>query len=177
MRTALGAELGGTLGRVGVGELGGPQERDDLARGGAGDPGDQVQVVARLLQQPGHVRPAGVAPHVAVGVVPERHVLRLLDGHDLADRARRHQPVQLGEQVGVPVHVADAQGDPFGVGRRNDPLAVLDVERHGLLEQHVVAGLDRGERGVDVVAVARRDEGKVRKLRPLEQVLPRDDDS
>ena len=172
MWAALDAVLRRALGRVRRGQLGRAQERRDRLGGRAGHPCQQVQVVARLLQQPRHGAAPGVAADVGVGVVPERDVLGQLDRHDVTQFARADQPAERGEQVGVAVDVAHRHGALRRPGRGDDAHAVGLVERHRLLQQHVVAGLERGQRRFHVVGVAGGDDGVVGHPGLREQLLP-----
>jgi hypothetical protein len=90
-------------------------------------------------------------------VVPD-HVVDAGEA-DLAEPLQR--PLRLGERAGVAAHVADLDDRAGRIGGRDDRVALARPEAHRLLDQHVLSGRDRRERGVRVVRVGIGDEHHV----------------
>ena len=104
--------------------------------------------------------------------MPEGDVLRELDRGHVAQLARRYDLAERGEQVGMPEHVAHRNGAIGCLGRLHDAYAVGLLQRHRLLEQHVVAGVEREQRRFDVVCVAGGDDGVVGEPPLGEELVP-----
>ncbi len=133
-----------------------------------------VEVVTALGQQAGagRVRPAPVAAHVRVGVMPPADRLQVLHADDLAQPAGGHDPHHRLGVGRVPHHVADRQDDP-GLLHGPDRLDALGPGgRDRLLQQHVVAKLGEAGRRDGVLAVRRGHEDRVGQPRPPGQLPP-----
>ena len=73
---------------------------------------------------------------------------------------------------GVAQHVPDLQDAPTRLGGLDQGGALLGTQRHRLLQQHVVAGAQGGQRGLRVQVVRRRHDGGRRAPRRGEQLGP-----
>ena len=142
-------------------------ERGHPARQRAGEPGEDVQVVAALLQQVAAGELAEPAP-VTVEKRPLRRaqVLVRLDTHQAAQVAALEAPLQLAVERRVAQHEADDQMAFGGARRVPDRLAVGHGGGHRLLAEHVLAVLEGGDRGLPVGMVGRAHQHQVHVVAP-----------
>ena len=104
--------------------------------------------------------------------MPLRDVLLQIEVHQLADPAAAHDRVDLLVEGRVAEHVADLEQVARGLGRLDHADALRRRRRDRLLEQHVVAALEGGERRLDVEGVAGGDDRDVGEARPGETLGP-----
>jgi hypothetical protein len=71
------------------------------------------------------------------------------------------QCLGLGQRRGVAAHVADLDDRARALGGGNHLVAFARAQAHRLLDQHVLAVRDRGERGVGVERVGIADQHRV----------------
>jgi hypothetical protein len=104
--------------------------------------------------------------------MPEDHVFAVLDGDDIAQAAGGQHLVQLGEEGRVAQHVADLHQPAGALGRLDQRNGVGQAVGHGLLQQHIVAGLERRQRRGHVQLVLGHIETCVGQLSGGHQLLP-----
>jgi hypothetical protein len=68
--------------------------------------------------------------------------------------------------------VADLQHAPGAFRRLDHPQAIHRIRGDGLLQQHVIAPVDRSEGGLDVERVAGGDDRRLREAGPIQRLLP-----
>ena len=145
---------GGVLGaRLPVVAHGGPQRGHvrDLARDGAGQQAQQVEVVWPLVEQHAPAREVRVAPPAA------GHVLAAQIADAVRPHGGRRPQVARGEhgpraqhRLHEPHLLVHRQHEPRPTRRRDHPPAVLERGGDGLLRQHVLAGRDGAQRHAGV---------------------------
>ena len=139
-----------------------PAERRHAARQRAGEPGEDVEVVAALLQQVA----AGELAEAAPVAVKERalrraQVLVRLDAHHPAQVAAVDARLDAAVERRVAQHEADEQVAVGGARRVPDRLTVGHRGGHRLLAEHVLAVLEGGHRRLAVGVVRRTHKHQV----------------
>ena len=133
-----------------------PAERRHPARQRAGQPGEDIKVVAALFQQVAAGEFAKAAP-VAVKECPlgGTQVLVRLDAHYPAQVAAIYARLDPQVERCVAQHEADEQVAVGGACRVPDRLTVGHRGRHRLLAEYVLAMLESGHRGLAMGVVGR----------------------
>ena len=173
MGTAIGAALRGA-GRCVLGAIMEQRAKGAQPLHRPQVPEQDVEVVAALGQDhgAGETAAAPLASHVGVGHVPEAHVFSMLHGDDIAQAAGGDDVVKRGEEGSVAENVAEHQDAPGPLRGLHQAHAILHRGSHRLFQQHIVAGLQRGDGGADVQVIQRADEGGIGHLPLGQQVLP-----
>ncbi len=104
--------------------------------------------------------------------MPEADRLEVLDVDDLAGRAGLQQPPDEPRVRRVAEHVRDGGDDPRALARLRDRHALRLARRERLLDQQRVALLRQRDRGLQVVAVERRDHRRVGDPARLRRLAP-----
>ena len=126
-----------------------------------GEPMDHVDVVRALLEQErGGVLP-GCMPVVVVEIAAEADEVAHPHRFDLADGARFDDFLHHAEDVHVAHVEADHQPRARCVPGVQDAVAAVDGDRHRLLAEDVLAGLQRGDRVLLMAVVGRGDGDRV----------------
>jgi hypothetical protein len=80
--------------------------------------------------------------------------------------------VQRAKEWRVPEHVRDLQASGRGLRGGDDAQAALERGRERLLDEHVVAEFERGDRGSLMVLLPRADQRAVGDAAQLDELLP-----
>ena len=118
-------------------------------------PHQDIHVMAGLLHDDGAGQGA-VAPVAAdegMGHVEVAHILRVLDGDDLAQLAGFQDLLDGGEEIGIAQDVADHDLPSIFVGGLLDLQALHGVRGDGLLQQDVVAQFQGPDGLLEVVLI------------------------
>ena len=98
-------------------------------------------------------------------------VLRVLDGHDLAQLAGIQDFSELAEEIGVAQHMADGDLLAQGIGLLLNLDAFLGIGGDGLLQQDVIAAVQSLHDVTVVIPVHGGDDGCIRDLTQGKEVI------
>ena len=149
-------------------------ERRNARRGRADDVADPVDVMRGFREQ--HRRRLAFAPpvpaHERVRETPVPDRLQVLHGNDLPDCSRVEQRLEHARELRVAQHVADGKNYAAAGDGLDQAAAAVEIGRERLFQQDVVFFFGESERRLEVHAVLRGDDDRVRELRARGELPP-----
>ena len=139
----------------------------------SGKPAEDVHVMAAFGQDHGAalIRPAPVAPDIAVGVMPVRHMFHCVNGLNFANLTPAQNGFQRGVKPGVSQNVAHNHRPAGFMGLLLKPAALFQVRRNGLFQQQMIPLFQRKQRLGHMLAVLCGDNHNIRQPGPAQHLL------